>query len=298
MKKLKPKRIDWYLLGICLVFVLCWLVPSLIDTNNYMQHPDIRITHDNCHLVKMKEAIEKMGWVSATCRYFLIYCAGCLVFIFLPFSIAARWLLYIRRHLKSWMQLLLLTLVIASAIVIICIDPWYFLYAYLLVWAIDIIFVVVKLIMYIYCRKKYFMKITKKSIGRIVLGFAIACVAVKAAACPDDGSIERDHHTGRVLIIAALVIALASLATSAWKRLGKTVRYLVLSFGVLIAFNLAVVGMLYLSQEATDINESTLLDVAIYGIVLLPVIDIAGMALVLHLWYKHRITHNQQLKNS
>ena len=61
MKKLKPKRIDWYLLGICRVFVLCLLVPSLIDTNNYMQHPDIRITHDNCHLVKMKEAIEKMG---------------------------------------------------------------------------------------------------------------------------------------------------------------------------------------------------------------------------------------------
>lgn len=128
---------------------------------------------------------------------------------------------------------------------------------------------------------------------RLLIVLSSVASTVMAMAC-DSEYVEQSHRQGKVLIIVAAAIALASWAIGLWNRLGAKARCLSRSLGLMVAFNLAVIGIVNLLEEATDYNDSPLFEFFFFLMVLLPIIDIIWIILTLIFWRKkahRRITY-------
>ena len=113
---------------------------------------------------------------------------------------------------------------------------------------------------------------------RLLFVILSVVTAVIAIAC-DAEYVEHAHHTGKVLLIVAAAIAVLSWALGSWNRLGTKTRYLLRSFGPMIAINVAVLAMVYLSEVDTDINETLFSNITLILLLLLPIIDIIWIIL-------------------
>ena len=113
---------------------------------------------------------------------------------------------------------------------------------------------------------------------RLLFVILSVVTAVMAIAC-DSEYVEHAHHTGKVLLIVAAAIAVLSWALGSWNRLGTKTRYLLRSFGPMIAINVAVLSMVYLSEADTDINETLFSNITLILLLLLPIIDIIWIIL-------------------
>lgn len=124
--------------------------------------------------------------------------------------------------------------------------------------------------------------------------FVISSVitAVMAKAC-DAEYVEHAHHTGKVLLMVAAAIAILSWLIGLWKRLGAKARCLLRSFGPMIAINVAVVAMVYLSEVDTDINETLFFDISFFLLLSLPIIDIIWIILTFVFCRKKASSKNQ-----
>ena len=149
MNKLKPQRIDLILLALCFIMTIGFLVSGLNNAHELMLNPSTRMTHDNSFAFKVKDMIESGGWLLTICKLFVCYFLGLCAFILFPLSIAARWLRDYRQQLNPKTKWMLLMLLVLISIIICYIDLFYF---YLLLWFIDIIYVIVKTIYY-FCKK-------------------------------------------------------------------------------------------------------------------------------------------------
>lgn len=128
---------------------------------------------------------------------------------------------------------------------------------------------------------------------RLLFVISSVVTAVMATAC-DAEYVEQAHHAGKVQIIVAAVIALSSWAIGLWNRLGNKARYLLRSFGLMIAFNIAVIGMGNLSELATDYNDTLCAQISVFLFLLLPIIDIIWIILTFVFCRKKRLSENQQ----
>ena len=124
---------------------------------------------------------------------------------------------------------------------------------------------------------------------RLVFVILSVVAAVMAIAC-DAEYVEHAHHTGTILLIVAAAIAVLSWAIGLWKRLGDKARSLLRSFGSMIAINIAVAAMVYLSEVDTDINETLFSDITLILLLLLPIIDIIWIILTFVFLRKKRLT--------
>lgn len=113
-----------------------------------------------------------------------------------------------------------------------------------------------------------------------------------AMAC-DSEYVNQAHHTGKVLLTVAAAIALSSWAIGLWKRLGDKAHYLLRSFDPMIAINVAVVAMVYLSEVDTDINDTLFSHITFILLLLLPVIDILWIILTFVFLRKKSSPNNQ-----
>ena len=113
---------------------------------------------------------------------------------------------------------------------------------------------------------------------RLLLVIFSVVTAVLAIAC-DSEYVEQAHHTGKVLLIVAAAVAVLSWALGLCNRLGSKTRYLLRSFGPMIAINVAVLAMVYLSEMDTDINETLFSNITLILLLLLPIIDIIWIIL-------------------
>ena len=186
MKKLKPKTFDWILLGVCFALAILFLVPELIKAHELIINHVTRITHELSHADQIRRMVESQGWVLTICKYFAMDFAGILVLVFIPFAIAARWCTVLKQHLKPLIKILLLILVIVIGIIIYCIDPLYLVFPYLLLWLIDIVYVIAKLARYLYFSWKAYKSTTtlkeqRKHLCFLLLSVLIACVAITVA---------------------------------------------------------------------------------------------------------------------
>ncbi len=112
-----------------------------------------------------------------------------------------------------------------------------------------------------------------------------------AIAC-DAEYVEQAHRQGKAFIIVAAVIAFLSWIIGLWNRLGSKTRFLSRSFGLMIAFNLVVIGVGNLLEEATDYNDSPMFQFFFFLMLLLPVIDIIWIILTF-VWNKKSSSKNQ-----
>lgn len=113
---------------------------------------------------------------------------------------------------------------------------------------------------------------------RLLFVILSVVTAVMAIAC-DAEYVEHAHHTGKVLLIVAAAVGVLSWALGLWNRLGDKARYLLRSFGPMIAINVAVLAMVYLSEADTDINESLFSNITLILLLLLPIVDIIWIIL-------------------
>lgn len=108
---------------------------------------------------------------------------------------------------------------------------------------------------------------------------------IKAIAC-DAEYVEQAHRQGKAFIIAAVAIALLSWVIGLWNRLGRKARFLSRSFGLMIAFNLVVAGVVNLLEQATDYNDSPMFQFFFFLMFLLPIIDIIWIIPTFLFWRK------------
>lgn len=187
MKKLKPRRIDWILLAVCFALTILLLVPELIKAHELIINHVTRITHEQVNADQIRKMVESQGWVLTICKYFAMNFTSLLVLVFLPFAVAARWLMDIKRHFKPLILVLLLILVIAVGIIIYCFNPLYLVLSYLLLWLIDIVYVIDKLARYLYYSWKAYKSTTtpkerRKHLCITLIVVLVACVAI-AVTC-------------------------------------------------------------------------------------------------------------------
>ena len=122
----------------------------------------------------------------------------------------------------------------------------------------------------------------------VLLSFVSTIMAI---AC-DAEYVEQAHRQGKAFIIVAAVIAFLSWIIGLWNRLGSKTRFLSRSFGLMIAFNLVVIGVGNLLEEATDYNDSPMFQFFFFLMLLLPVIDIIWIILTF-VWNKKSSSKNQ-----
>ena len=113
---------------------------------------------------------------------------------------------------------------------------------------------------------------------RLLLVLLSAVSTIMAIAC-DAEYVEQAHRQGKALIIVAVAIALLSWIIGLCDRLGRKTRSLTKSFGLMIAFNLVVIGVGNLLEEATDYNDSPMFQFFFFLMLLLPIIDIIWIIL-------------------
>ena len=126
----------------------------------------------------------------------------------------------------------------------------------------------------------FYGKIMKRLIF-VLLSFVSTIMAI---AC-DAEYVEQAHRQGKAFIIVAAVIAFLSWIIGLWNRLGSKTRFLSRSFGLMIAFNLVVIGVGNLLEEATDYNDSPMFQFFFFLMLLLPIIDIIWIILTF-VWNK------------
>ena len=124
---------------------------------------------------------------------------------------------------------------------------------------------------------------------RLVFVILSVVAAVMAIAC-DSEYTEQAHHAGRLQVIVAAAIAVLSWAIGLWKRLGPKTRYLLRSFGLMVALNITVVGMVNLSELDTDYNDTLFSNISLFFFLLLPIIDIIWIILTFVFLRKKRLT--------
>lgn len=127
---------------------------------------------------------------------------------------------------------------------------------------------------------------------RLLFVISSVVTAVMAIAC-DAEYVEQAHHAGMVQVIVAAAIAVVSWIIGLWNRLGAKARCLLRSIGLLIAFNIAVIGIGNLSELATDYNDTLFAQISIFLLLLLPIIDITWIILTFVLWSKKGPSKNQ-----
>lgn len=110
---------------------------------------------------------------------------------------------------------------------------------------------------------------------RIVALLTLGCVAVGAVACPEAGEIERSHTIGRALLWASAAWAVLWCGWMLWRRREqKPVGFWWIMVLLIPLVNAVPVGLLNLSEMATDYNDSLMLDLALVGYLVAVLVDI------------------------
>lgn len=99
---------------------------------------------------------------------------------------------------------------------------------------------------------------------RVILFLAAVFAAVGAVACPEAGEIERSHAIGRTLLWASAAWAVLWCGWMLWRRRKQEPIGCGWILSLLVPIvNLVPIGLLNLAQEATDYNDSLMLDLAL-----------------------------------
>ena len=110
---------------------------------------------------------------------------------------------------------------------------------------------------------------------RVVLFLAAVFVAVGAVACPEVGEIERAHVLGRTLLWASAAWAALWCGWMLWRRRKQKAIGCGWVLALLVPIvNVVPIGLLNLAQEATDYNDSLMLDLALVGCLVAVLVDI------------------------
>lgn len=130
---------------------------------------------------------------------------------------------------------------------------------------------------------------------RVFLFLAVVFVAVGAVACPEAGEIERSHATGRTLLWASAAWVVLWGGWMLWHRhRQKPMGWRWLAVLLVPLVNAVPVGLLYLSEIATDINDSLLNDVGMLGCVFAAFVDLFTLAgVIIYLFAPRPIPDNQ-----
>lgn len=110
---------------------------------------------------------------------------------------------------------------------------------------------------------------------RVILFLAAVFAAVGAVACPEAGEIERSHAIGRTLLWAGAAWAVLWCGWMLWRRREqKPVGFWWIMALLIPLVNAVPVGLLNLSEMATDYNDSLMLDMALVGCLVVVLVDI------------------------
>lgn len=125
---------------------------------------------------------------------------------------------------------------------------------------------------------------------QILLFLVMACWVVGAVACPEAGDIERAHAVGRTLLWASAAWAVLWCGWMLWRRCEQKP----IGCGWILALlvpivNAVPIGLLNLAQEATDYNDSHLLNVALLGCIFQLLADLALIIYAIIMWQYARI---------
>lgn len=114
---------------------------------------------------------------------------------------------------------------------------------------------------------------------RILLLLAAFCVVVGAVACPEAGEVERDHAVGRMILWGCAAWVVLWGGWMLWRRhRQKPMGWRWLAALIVPLVNALPVGLLYLSEVATDINDSPLIDAGLVGCIFAALVDIVTLA--------------------
>ena len=114
---------------------------------------------------------------------------------------------------------------------------------------------------------------------RLLLLLAMACWVVGAVACPEAGEVERDHAVGRMILWGCAAWAVLWCGWMLWRHhRQKPIGWRWILVLLIPLVNAVPVGLLYLSEIATDINDSLMIDVALVGCILAALVDIVTLA--------------------
>ena len=117
---------------------------------------------------------------------------------------------------------------------------------------------------------------------RVVLFLAAVFVAVGAVACPEAGEVERDHAVGRMILWGCAAWVVLWGGWMLWRRhRQKPMGWGWLAALIVPLVNAVPVGLLYLSEVATDINDSPLIDVGLLGCLAAALLDLVLLASVI-----------------
>lgn len=125
---------------------------------------------------------------------------------------------------------------------------------------------------------------------QILLFLVMACWVVGAVACPEAGEVERDHAVGRMILWGCAAWVVLWGGWMLWRRCEQKP----IGCGWILALlvpiaNAVPIGLLNLAQEATDYNDSLLLNVALLGCIFQLLADLAFIIYAIILWQYARI---------
>ena len=116
-------------------------------------------------------------------------------------------------------------------------------------------------------------------ISRILPFLVMACWVVGAVACPEAGAVERDHAVGRMILCGCAAWVVLWGGWMLWRRhRQKPMGWRWLAALIVPLVNALPVGLLYLSEVATDINDSPLIDAGLVGCIFAALVDIVTLA--------------------
>lgn len=130
---------------------------------------------------------------------------------------------------------------------------------------------------------------------RVVLFLAAVFVAVGAVACPEAGEVERDHAVGRMILWGCAAWVVLWGGWMLWRRhRQKPMGWGWLAALIVPLVNALPVGLLYLSEVATDINDSPLIDAGLVGCIFAALVDIVTLAgAIIYLLAPHPVRGRQ-----
>lgn len=117
---------------------------------------------------------------------------------------------------------------------------------------------------------------------RVLLSFAATCWVVGAVACPEAGEVERDHAVGRMILWGCAAWVVLWSGWMLWRRhRQKPMGWGWFAALIVPPVNAVPVGLLYLSEIATDINDSPLIDAGLLGCLAAALLDLVLLASVI-----------------
>lgn len=117
---------------------------------------------------------------------------------------------------------------------------------------------------------------------RVLLFLAATCWVVGAVACPEAGEVERDHAVGRMILWGCAAWVVLWGGWMLWRRhRQKPMGWRWLAALIVPLVNAVPVGLLYLSEVATDINDSPLIDVGLLGCLAAALLDLVLLASII-----------------